>query len=99
MEPSMSRSSTAVVAAIFAAGCWLAASSAADAPGKPAAGPYADVPSASELLSLRSSLISTVYPAQAPTLSPPIWSQDGSQISYLGSTPGGSLGLWSINAG
>jgi dipeptidyl aminopeptidase/acylaminoacyl peptidase len=52
-------------------------------------------PSARDLLSLRSPLSAGVI--FSPTLSPPTWSPDGSQISFLGSVPGGALGLWSIN--
>ena len=99
MKYSASRTTMPVAAAILAVGFWSSASGAdsRDAIDNPQSASNTSAPSARELLSLRSPLSGGVI--FSPTLSPPTWSPDGSQISFLGSVPGGSLGLWSINPG
>ena len=99
MTQAISRTATPVVAAMLAVGCWSIAfgATAEEPPATRAATPVTSVPSAAELLSLRTPLSSGVL--FSPTLSPPAWSPDGSQIAYLGSVPGNSLGLWSIGPG
>jgi dipeptidyl aminopeptidase/acylaminoacyl peptidase len=90
MTHAISRTATLVVAAILAVGFWPGVSGAAAEESA-----TTGAPSAADLLSLRSPLnVGVLY---APTLSPPAWSPDGSQIAYLGSAPGNSLGLWSIS--
>src|ERR1700729_1227592 len=99
MKRSVSQVAMPAIAGFFAVGFWLSASAAdsRDAIDNPQSGSNTSAPSARELLSLRSPLSGGVI--FSPTLSPPTWSPDGSQITFLGSVPGGSLGLWSVNPG
>src|SRR3984885_10845168 len=97
MKRSISRVAMPAIAGVFAVGFWSCASAAdsRDAIDNSQSVSNTSAPSARELLSLRSPLSGGVI--FSPTLSPPTWSPDGSQITFLGSVSVGSLGLWSLN--
>jgi Tol biopolymer transport system component len=99
MKRSISQVAIPAIAGFMAVGFWFTASGAhsRDAIDSAQSASNTSPPPARELLSLRSPLSGGVI--FSPTLSPPTWSPDASQITFLGSVPGGSLGLWSINPG